>query len=37
MTTVADGLFQYGGMPVTPGVPVPFTGNTWFVDPEKRR
>ena len=34
MTTVADGLFQYGGMPVTPGVPVPFTGNTWFVDPE---
>lgn len=33
MTTVADGLFQYGGMPVTPGVPVPFTGKAWFVDP----
>jgi len=33
MTTVADGLFQYGGMPVTPGVPVPFTGTAWFVDP----
>lgn len=33
MTTVADGLFQYGGMPVTPGVPVPFTGTAWWVDP----
>lgn len=33
MTTVADGLFQYGGMPVTPGVPVPFTGKAYFVDP----
>ncbi len=33
MTTVADGLYQYGGMPVTPGVPVPFTGNTYWVDP----
>ena len=33
MTTVADGLFQYGGMAVTPGVPVPFTGNTYWVDP----
>jgi hypothetical protein len=33
MTTVADGLFQYGGMPVAPGLPVPFTGNSWFVDP----
>lgn len=33
MTTFADGLFQYGGMPVTPGVPVPFTGNSWWVDP----
>jgi hypothetical protein len=33
MTTFADGVFQYGGMPVTPGIPVPFTGNTWFVDP----
>lgn len=33
MTTFADGLFQYGGMPVTPGVPVPFTGKAWFVDP----
>lgn len=33
MTTFADGVFQYGGMPVTPGVPVPFTGTAWFVDP----
>lgn len=33
MTTVADGLFQYGGMPVTPGVPVPFTGKQFWVDP----
>ena len=34
MTTFADGLYQYGGMPVGPaGVPVPFTGNWWFVDP----
>jgi len=33
MTTFADGVFQYGGMPVTPGVPVPFTGNAWWVDP----
>lgn len=33
MTTVSDGLFQYGGMPVTPGVPVPFTGKSFFVDP----
>lgn len=33
MTTVADGLFQYGGMPVTPGVPVPFTGNVYWVNP----
>ena len=33
MTTFADGLFQYGGMPVTPGVPVPFTGTTFWVDP----
>ena len=33
MTTFADGVFQYGGMPVTPGVPVPFTGKTFFVDP----
>lgn len=34
MTTVADALYQYGGMPVGPsGVPVPFTGNWWFVDP----
>lgn len=33
MTTFADGLYQFGGMPVTPGVPVPFTGNAWFVDP----
>lgn len=34
MTTFADGLFQYGGMPVGPsGVPVPFTGKWWFVDP----
>lgn len=33
MTTVADGLYQFGGMPVTPGVPVPFTGKYFFVDP----
>lgn len=33
MTTVSDGLFQYGGMPVTPGVPFPMTGTTYFVDP----
>lgn len=35
MTTVADGLFQYGGMPVGMGVP-PFLGlgaKTFFVDP----
>lgn len=35
MTTVADGLFQYGGMPVLPGMP-PFVsryGKTFFVDP----
>jgi len=32
MTTVADGLYQYGGMPVL-GMPVPFTGKAWFVDP----
>lgn len=33
MTTFADGVFQYGGMPTGPGLPVPFTGNAWFVDP----
>lgn len=34
MTTVADGLYQYGGMPVGPsGVPAPFTGNWYFVNP----
>ncbi len=33
MTTVSDGFFQYGGAPVTPGLPAPFTGNAWFVDP----
>jgi len=34
MTTVADGLFQYGGMPVgVNGLPAPFTGTSWFVDP----
>lgn len=35
MTTVADGLFQYGGMPAWGGVP-PFvsrTSKTFFVDP----
>lgn len=34
MTTVADGLYQYGGVPVTPGVPViggPPVGNVFFV------
>lgn len=33
MTTVSDGLYQYGGMPVSAGLPVPFTGQAWFVDP----
>lgn len=34
MTTFADGVYQFGGMPVGPaGVPAPFTGNWWFVDP----
>lgn len=34
MTTFADGLYQFGGMPVGPaGVPAPFTGKWWFVDP----
>jgi len=34
MTTFADGLYQFGGMPVgQAGVPAPFTGNWWFVDP----
>lgn len=35
MTTVADGLFQYGGMPVTGGVPpfVSVNSKTFFVDP----
>lgn len=33
MTTVSDALFQFGGMSVTPGVPVPFTGNFWWVNP----
>lgn len=36
MTTVADGLFQYGGQPVFPGNLPPFVskyGKTFFVDP----
>lgn len=34
MTTFADGLFQYGGMPVGPGSVLSFqTGDTYFVDP----
>lgn len=34
MTTVADGLFQYGGMPVGPGSILSMqTGNWFFVDP----
>ena len=34
MTTVSDRLYQMGGVPVLPnGVPIPFTGNWWFVDP----
>jgi len=36
MTTFADGLFQYGGMPVGPGGVPPFLGRyskTFFVDP----
>lgn len=35
MTTFADGLYQFGGIPVTPGVPVlggPPTGNVFFVN-----
>ena len=32
MTTFADGLFQYGGMPVSSGT-LPFTGKTFWVDP----
>lgn len=31
MTTVADGLFQYGGQPVGTGLP-PTPGNVYFVD-----
>ena len=35
MTTVADGIYQYGGMPVTGGVPpfVSVNSKTFFVDP----
>lgn len=33
MTTFADGLYQYGGQPVGNGLPVPFTGKAWFVNP----
>jgi len=34
MTTVADGLFQYGGMPVTGGVPFfGLNSKAFFVDP----
>lgn len=35
MTTVADGLYQYGGMPVTGSVPpfVSVNSKTFFVDP----
>ena len=35
MTTVADGLFQYGGIPVGAGVMVPFgpSSKAFFVDP----
>ena len=35
MSTVADGLYQYGGMPVTGGVPpfVSVNSKTFFVDP----
>lgn len=31
MTTVADGLYQYGGVPV--GIPTPGMGKAWFVRP----
>jgi hypothetical protein len=33
MTTVADGLFQYGGVPVGSNLPFPTTGKAFFVDP----
>lgn len=33
MTTFADGLYQFGGMSVTPGVPCPFTGKWIWCDP----
>lgn len=33
MTTFADGVYQFGGMPVTPGIPAPFTGTWFWVDP----
>lgn len=33
MTTVADGLFQYGGMPVGPVIPAFAGGNVFFVRP----
>lgn len=34
MTTVADGLYQYGGIPVGPGSILSlFSGNWYFVDP----
>jgi hypothetical protein len=33
MTTFADGVYQYGGMPVSNGLPFAPTGNVWFVDP----
>lgn len=32
MTAFGDQLYQYGGMPVLPGVPA-FTGKAYFVDP----
>ena len=33
MTTFADAVFQFGGMSVTPGIPVPFTGKWIWCDP----
>lgn len=33
MTTFADTVFQLGGMPILNGVPAPFTGKWWWVNP----
>lgn len=33
LTNFPNGLTSFG-IPVVPGLPMPFTGNVWFVDPE---